>query len=784
MRLIITILLVLTCSIGYSQIYALDEFPLADQGTFVLAAGSNNTALAGTPGYYPFIKYRARLLWVSTISNWTKIDCSASHCVGIKSDSTLWTWGDATNGKLANGSTTTYIIAPSQVGSAKYIDADVGNQHTMAVKSDGTLWAAGLNTNSQLGDGGTSTQSSLVQIGVATTWSKVACGTNYGMAIRTDGTLWSWGHNADYRTGLGTNTGNTASPTQVGSATDWAYIAAGIGSAQSLGVKTGGTLWSWGDSGSGKLGVGGGDVSAPAQRGSDTNWSKVFACNNFSFAIKTTGSLWSCGANAYGRTGLGTNSGNTTSWTQVGSDTDWSYVSGGQTTTGVHGFEYAIAIKTDGSLYGVGINSQGQIGQPSSTTEVSTFTRIGSHKDVTHIACMGGSTIVVKSSTRDRIVSNDDERYIRIGSRAGKGMFWWGTNQSSRTGTGEIPPSIKYPYLPQYADTTTTWRVFECGYAHCVGLRADSTLWTWGEPIDGRLGNGSTTTWVTAPTQVGTAKYIDVSAGNDFCVAVKSDGTLWAWGDNSSSQLGDGTAVDITSPTQIGSATTWTDVDCGNAYTLALRSNGTMWSMGSNTNGRTGQGTTSGTTTTPTQIGSATTWAKISAGAGSQSLAIKTDGTLWTWGSGSSGKLGSGGTSDVTSPTQRGSDTNWDKVFALGLQSFAIKTTGAAFSCGLNQRGRTSQNTTANTNTTSFTQVGSDTDWKSFVGGIGAWAFGYEYTIGLKTNGKIYGAGWNNSGQLGMSNATDELGNFAQIGDWTDIQHIASMAGATFIVRN
>lgn len=782
MRLIITILLTLTCSIGHSQVYALDQIPLRDKGMFIIAAGSTGANLSGTPGLHPLIKYRPRLMSADTAVSWSKISCSSVHCIGLKTDSTIWVWGDPTNYKLGNNSTTTYIISPTQVGSSKYKDVSAGVEFCMAIKSDGTLWAWGLNGNAQLGDGTTTTIQTPTQIGSATTWTKVSAGAAYTLALRSDGTLWSWGANGDYRTGLGTNSGNTTTPTQVGSATDWAFIAAGIGSPGSYGVTTGGTLWSWGDSGSGQLGVGGADVSAPAQRGSDTNWSKVFPGRPFAYALKTTGALYSTGGNTNGRTGLGTSTGNTTSFTQVGSDTDWAEVTAGQGST--HGHEYAIARKTNGTIYGTGINSMGQIGQPSSTTQVTTFTRIGPWKDVTHIASMAGSTVIVRSSTRDVILSDDDEQYVRIGSRAGKGMFWWGSNTGNRTGTGQVAATMKYTYIPQYADTTTTWRVFECSYGHCVGLRADSTLWTWGDPTDGRLGNGSTTTWVTAPTQVGTAKYIDVSAGNDFCVAVKSDGTLWAWGDNSSSQLGDGTAIDITSPTQIGVATTWTDVDCGNAFTLALRSDGTMWSMGANTNGRTGQGTTSGTTTTPTQIGAATTWAKISAGAGSQSLAVRTDGTLWTWGSGSSGKLGSGSTLDVTSPTQRGTDTNWDKVFALGLQSFAIKTTGAAYSCGLNHRGRTSQNTTANTNTTTFTQVGSDTDWKSFVGGIGAWTYHYEYTIGLKTTGKIYGAGWNMQGQLGMPNTSDEVANFTQIGDWTDIQHIASMAGATFIVRN
>ncbi len=117
---------------------------------------------------------------------------------------------------------------------------DGGYYHTVAVKTDGTLWAWGDNTYGQLGDGTTIDHSSPVQVGTATNWAAVGAGQYHTVAVKTDGTLWAWGDNTFGQLGDGTTT-NHATPVQVGTATNWASAAGGYG--HTVAVKTDGTVW-------------------------------------------------------------------------------------------------------------------------------------------------------------------------------------------------------------------------------------------------------------------------------------------------------------------------------------------------------------------------------------------------------------------------------------------------------------------------------------------------------------------------------------------------------------
>jgi hypothetical protein len=123
-------------------------------------------------------------------------------------------------------------------------------------------------------------------------------------------------------------------------------------------------------------------------------------------------------------------------------------------------------------------------------------------------------------------------------------------------------------------------------------------------------------------------------------VAVRTDGTLWAWGYNGDGELGDGTTADKSSPVQIGSATNWQSVAAGAYHTVAVRTDRTLWAWGENESGQLGDGTTE-STNSPAQIGSATNWQTVAAG-DEHTVAVRTDGTLWAWGDNENGQLGDG----------------------------------------------------------------------------------------------------------------------------------------------
>ena len=125
--------------------------------------------------------------------------------------------------------------------------------------------------------------------------------------------------------------------------------------------------------------------------------------------------------------------------------------------------------------------------------------------------------------------------------------------------------------------------------------------------------------------------------GDIFSIALRQNGTLWTWGENTAlGQLGIGVLGNRSSPVQVGSLTDWYWVGAGQNYSFAIKTNGTLWAWGSNINGKLGNGTITHKSS-PVQIGSLTNW-KMVAGADQHAIALKTDGTLWAWGQSTSGQ--------------------------------------------------------------------------------------------------------------------------------------------------
>ena len=271
------------------------------------------------------------------MTTWDNVGTSYSTSAAIKTDGTLWTWGNGQYGMLGNGSTTD-ISSPAQVGSLTNWSL-VSKAYTSfcAIKTDGTLWSWGRNNEGQLGDGSTTNRSSPVQVGSLTTWAQASAATQVAAAIKTDGTLWVWGSNDVGQLGT-SNTTDYSSPVQVGSLTNWAqvsfHLGRFIGAAKGgwMAVKTDGTLWGTGTqtdytgTASGEIGVGNSTTySSPVQIGSLTDWKHVSGGRFSTMALKTDGTLWAWGRGYYGLNGQG----NTTSYSspvQVGSLTSWAQI--------------------------------------------------------------------------------------------------------------------------------------------------------------------------------------------------------------------------------------------------------------------------------------------------------------------------------------------------------------------------------------------------------------------------------------------------------------------------
>ena len=180
-----------------------------------------------------------------------------------------------------------------------------------------------------------------------------------------------------------------------------------------------------------------------------------------------------------------------------------------------------------------------------------------------------------------------------------------------------------------------------------------------------------------------------VSVGYSHTIAIADNGTLWSWGYNHFGELGDGTIVAKSLPVQIGSDTNWKEISASlgpKTFNLALKDDGTLWSWGNNKNGQLGDGTTINKSL-PIQVGIDTNWNLISAGY-AHALALKKEGTLWSWGDSSNFALGfgcSGGAPlDKLTPTQIGTLNTWKIISAGNTYSLAVKTDNTTWGWGKN----------------------------------------------------------------------------------------------------
>jgi uncharacterized repeat protein (TIGR01451 family) len=187
-------------------------------------------------------------------------------------------------------------------------------------------------------------------------------------------------------------------------------------------------------------------------------------------------------------------------------------------------------------------------------------------------------------------------------------------------------------------------------------LKNDGTVWAWGNSGNGQLGNGTFTNSST-PVQVsGLTGIIAIAAGFFHALALKSDGTVWAWGDDLFGELGNTNNTVSSTPAQVDGLSGVVAIAGGEYHSLAVKNDGTVWTWGDDGNGQLGDGIagTPGSFTissTPVQAIGLTGMVAVGGGE-AHSLGLKSDGTVWTWGSNSNGQLGNGTYTDSSIPIQ------------------------------------------------------------------------------------------------------------------------------------
>ncbi|RYF91085.1 MAG: T9SS type A sorting domain-containing protein [Chitinophagaceae bacterium] len=153
---------------------------------------------------------------IGTDTDWKLLSHGAEHTLAIKNNGTLWAWGNNLTGQLGDGTSGgVHTGLPKQIGTDNdwsYISA--GGPASFALKSDGSLWGWGNNSYGQHGDGTNVDKNVPTRIGTATDWIQVTAGGYHTLALKNDGTIWASGLNDRGQLGSG-NATNANTFTQV-----------------------------------------------------------------------------------------------------------------------------------------------------------------------------------------------------------------------------------------------------------------------------------------------------------------------------------------------------------------------------------------------------------------------------------------------------------------------------------------------------------------------------------------------------------------------------------------
>ena len=352
------------------------------------------------------------------------------------------------------------------------------------------------------------------------------------------------------------------------------------------------------------------------------------------------GNLFTWGYNSNSQLGVNDTTNRSTPVTTIAGGTNWKQIS----CSGAHFnfFYHTAAIKTDGTLWVWGNNNNVQLGTNDTIRKSTPVTTFAGGTDWKQVSCSGNHTAAIKTD----------------------GTLWtWGNNSSAQLGDNSIVN--KSTPITTFAGGTN-WKQVSAGYKSCMAIKTDGTLWSWGYNGRGQHATNDTTTRSTPVTTfVGGTNWMQISNGFRHRAVIKTDGTLWTWGYNNSGQLGiNNTTTQIITPvTTFAGGTNWKQVFCGENSSAAIKTDGTLWVWGIGFNSGLGVTDATNRSTPVTTFAGGNNWKQVSVGTHRMG-AIKTDGTLWLWGSGNDGAIGNFSTSPARSTpvTTFAGGNNWKQV--------------------------------------------------------------------------------------------------------------------------
>jgi alpha-tubulin suppressor-like RCC1 family protein len=771
---------------------------------------------------------------VSGLSSIVMIASRYRHALAVTSSGTVWAWGRNPSGQIGDGTTTDRTTPVALSGLTNITAAAAGWEHSLALRSDGVVFAWGANASGQLGTGTTAASSTPVQVPGLSNITAIAAGLSYSVALSSDGTVWVWGENGLGQLGDGTF-GDQLSPVAVTSLTDVTAVAAG--SSHTLVVASSGTVFATGANSAGQLGTGDtttrGAFEALAGLPAIVH---VAAGTSHSLAMTADGIVYSWGANAQGQLGDGTSVSTAQPVEISGPGMAWkSATPTFSLASGTYLVDQSVVVATADPSATLHYTTDGSEPTTSSATLASgasvaitatTTLRVRGWRPNAPPSVIATAAYVLKAVapvvtpasgaytaplavTASTSTAGASLRYTLDGaeptdasplysgsvalsqtatvrlrafktgwspSDSGQASYWisagvvptptmlpaGGTITTAPfvqlactlegaiirfTQDGSDPTEASPAYIYPFAigvTTTVKARAYRAGYTPSAVASVTYTL-----PVSGVAapsiapGGGRYTTAVTvqiAGDAGATLTYTtDGTDPTDSSTAVPGSGQLTIDRSLVLKVRAFATGQDP-SPVRRADFVVTGALAAGTNHTVALKVDGTVWTWGQNASGQVGDGTTTNRTS-PVQV--LTGAIAIAAGA-QHTVAVKADGTVWAWGLNSGGQLGLGTTSSQWVPAQVPGLTNVVAVAAGDTHTMALKNDGTVWAWGNNADGEVGDGTT--TRRTLPVAV-------SGLQGVSHVAAGDHFSIAVQRDGARTGFVWswgrNTVGQLG-----------------------------------
>ncbi|HWV38532.1 MAG TPA: RCC1 repeat-containing protein [Vulgatibacter sp.] len=617
------------------------------------------------------------------------ISAGGNHSIAVRMDGTLMAWGwDIDSGSIA---------VPTEVGLDRPVtEVAAGAERYFTVDGYGNTWAWG-----HLGFGVDAYVPELISY--SDLGRIVADAKHFRMqAIRPDGTLWEWG-DVGRRTKLPSR--STTIP---------AIKAMAVGFDHELALRVDGTVWSRGQNSRGQLGDG---TLSPRSHfirveGLD-GIVAIDASDGYSMALRADGTLWAWGSNRSGQVGDGTHDDALTP-VQV--------LVPKETVAFAAGSEHALAVTVDGTTWSWGYNGSFQLGDGTTTSR-------SSPERLADLPCLA---VEVAAGASHSLA-------LCPGARA----FAWGANHAGRG--SDVPAEVGDLDIVKVA----------AGLEHSLAIRADGMAVAWGANSAGQLGDDSYDDHEYLTEVLALENAVDIMGGTLFSAAVRGDGGIVSWGSNYWGELGDGTLNPRQGPgAPIQVRRHHFDLAAGSKHAVAIGPFDELWAWGDNTSGYLGRCTTPAPcvpsnepgliifSSMPSQVSS------VSAGK-DHSLAVRIDGTLWSWGSNLEEQLGY---PTVGTQHEPGKVSNLHDVLAAAagpLHSLAVLVDGSVYAWGKTLIGSSGSNPTY-TWLTYPTQI-------TTLDNVVAVAAGSSHSLALRNDGVVMAWGRNNLGQLGIGPGVSPL---------------------------